>query len=82
MISIHFDSIIYSLQKFGGASVYFKNIVDHVKESNHFKVLVTDAHSFYRGIPLSSRADVFHSSHFRSTIFSRSKTVTTVHDDI
>ena len=80
MISIHFDSIIYSLQKFGGASVYFKNIVDHVKESNHFKVLVTDAHSFYRGIPLSSRADVFHSSHFRSTIFSRSKTVTTVHD--
>jgi mannosyltransferase len=80
MISVNFDSIIYSLQNFGGASVYFKNIVDHVKESNHFKVFITNAHSFHRGMPVCSRADVFHSSHFRRTIFSRSRTVTTVHD--
>ncbi len=77
---IEFDSIIYDIQKFGGASVYWTNIVNRIKARSKFNV--TELRSFrgMRGFPVRSSASVFHSSHFRVTFQSRAKTVTTVHD--
>jgi len=80
MLMIEFDNLIYSLQKFGGASVYWRNIVRRVRLDNNFRVTELWPKCSSRGIPVRSRADVFHSSHFRTTILSSAKTVTTVHD--
>lgn len=80
MLMIEFDNLIYSLQKFGGASVYWKNIVRRVRLDNNFRVTELRPKRSSRGIPVRSQADVFHSSHFRTTVLSRAKTVTTVHD--
>lgn len=80
MINIEFDRIIYALQKYGGASVYWTNIVDRVRMNEHFHVTELHAEKYLRGIPIRSKADVFHSSHFRTTLLSSAKTVTTVHD--
>jgi len=80
MINIEFDGIIYALQKFGGASVYWKSIVDRVCSDERFRVTELRPVQSSRVIPVRSRADVFHSSHFRTTFLSRAKTATTVHD--
>lgn len=80
MTNIDFDGIIYALQKFGGASVYWRNIVDRVRSDGRFHVTELRPGRRSRGIPVRSRADVFHSSHFRTTVLSSAKTVTTVHD--
>lgn len=80
MIKIEFDGIIYALQKFGGASVYWKSIVDRVCSDDRFRVTELRPVQSSRVIPVRSRADVFHSSHFRTTFLSRAKTATTVHD--
>ena len=80
MINIEFDGIIYALQKLGGASVYWKNIVDRVCSDERFRVTELRPAKISRVIPVRSRADVFHSSHFRTTFLSRAKTATTVHD--
>lgn len=80
MIGIEYDNLIYALQKFGGASVYWKNIVKRVHLDGRFRVNELRPSRRARGIPVRSRAEVFHSSHFRTTILSCAKTVTTVHD--
>ncbi len=80
MTSIEFDSIIYALQRFGGASVYWKNIVDRVNIDARFQAYEIRPGRISRGIPVRSRANIFHSSHFRTTFLSKAKTVTTVHD--
>jgi len=80
MINIEFDGIIYALQKYGGASVYWKNIVLRVRSDQRFRVTELCPDRSSRGIPVLSRADIFHSSHFRTTVLSRAKNATTVHD--
>lgn len=80
MIKIEFDGIIYALQKFGGASVYWRNIIDRVRVDERFDVTELRPGRRQRGLPVRSHADVFHSSHFRTSIMSRAKSVTTVHD--
>lgn len=80
MINIEFDDLIYALQQFGGASVYWKNIVDRVRADKRFRVSELHPERRWRGMPVHSRADVFHSSHFRTTYMSRAKSATTVHD--
>jgi glycosyltransferase involved in cell wall biosynthesis len=80
MISIEFDGVIYALQRFGGASVYWRNIVERVQLDGRFRATELRPRRSARGIPVWSRADVFHSSHFRTTCLSQAKTVTTVHD--
>lgn len=80
MIRIDFDNLIYAIQDFGGASVYWKNIVNRVNSDSRFQVVELNSGRMARGIPVISKADVFHSSHFRTTCLSKSKTVTTVHD--
>lgn len=79
-IIIDFDSIIYSLQNYGGASVYWKNIVDRISSDPTFCVKERNTNRRLRGIPAISQADVFHSSHFRICVTKRVKKVSTVHD--
>lgn len=106
---IHIDGIIYSLQRSGGISIYFSEVIKRLildrdmdcniqiyKNSNHVLREYRQDHilptnntyiplSLYRyiDVPLSERAEVFHSSYYRlpSRNFRRRvKVVTTVHD--
>lgn len=80
MITIEFDDIIYSLQKFGGASVYWSQMTSLVEKDNRFQVSHKHTPKYLRGLPAFSSADVFHSSHFRNCISKSTKVVSTVHD--
>ena len=80
MIKVEFDDIIYSLQKSGGASVYWHEMTSRASQMNDVKVTLTKYSKRLRGIPVISNADVFHSSHFRFSIVGRAKNVTTAHD--
>lgn len=80
MFTVEFDNIVYALQKSGGASVYWYEITSRISRMND--VLVTESvyHKRLRGIPVISKADIFHSSHFRFSLFGKSKNITTAHD--
>jgi mannosyltransferase len=80
MLDIEFDGLIYSLQSFGGASVYWRNIVSRVRLDERFRVTELRPSRLRRGVPVRTRANVFHSSHFRTTFLSSAGTATTVHD--
>lgn len=80
MINIQFDGIIYALQSFGGASVYWSNIVSRVRSDSRFRTNELRPSRMARWVPVNSQADVFHSSHFRTTFLSSAAIATTVHD--
>lgn len=81
MKTLEFDDLIYVLQKFGGASSYWTEITQRVCADPRFRVRRTATQALYRGLPSLTRADVFHSSHFRSPLFRRqARTIATVHD--
>lgn len=80
MITIDLDNIIFSLQKFGGASVYWNHLISRVVKDNRFKVNLLNTSKNFRGIPAFSNAQIFHSSHFRTCLSPTSKVVSTVHD--
>lgn len=77
---IEFDNIIYRLQKFGGASVYWHEITSRVRLMNDVDIRESRYYKCIRGVPVISKADVFHSSHFRFSILGKAKNVTTAHD--
>ncbi len=79
-MKIEFDNIIFSLQKFGGASVYWREITSRISQMDDVVVTKSTYNKRRRGIPVVSNADVFHSSHFRFSILSKAKNVTTAHD--
>lgn len=79
-INIDFDDIIYSLQRFGGASVYWNEITSRVATDPRFIVGHLKASKRSRGIPVFSNAQIFHSSHFRSCLSKKTKVISTVHD--
>ncbi len=80
MVNIEFDDLIYSLQKTGGISVYWREITSRISQMNDAAVTKSTYHKRLRGIPVISSADVFHSSHFRFSIFGKAANVTTAHD--
>ncbi|MCX2865134.1 glycosyltransferase family 1 protein [Paucibacter sp. PLA-PC-4] len=81
MISVDFDDLIFSIQSFGGASTYWREMTSRVARDPRFNARHLTPSRRWRGIPAASRAQVFHSSHFRVPFGSR-KTgiVSTVHD--
>lgn len=79
MIHIEFDDLIYSLQAFGGARVYWNEVTSRVQQDVRFRTTRNQPSRSCRAVPARSRADVFHSSHFRTNL-GRAKTVSTVHD--
>ncbi len=79
-ISLHFDNIIYKLQKMGGITRYWDEITSRVNKNNQFTTKFTEGNKINRFLPISSDAEIFHSSHFRTTFDCRSKIVSTIHD--
>jgi glycosyltransferase involved in cell wall biosynthesis len=78
---LHLDNIIFSLQQFGGASVYWSNILERAHASDDIDLIEANSRKWQRLLPVYSNSDVFHSSHFRNAISPKgTKIVTTVHD--
>jgi mannosyltransferase len=80
MLSVHFDDLIYSLQPFGGASVYWNELTSRVGNDPRFHVARSRSSKLGRGLPVHTRADLFHSSHFGTPWPRKVKSVSTVHD--
>lgn len=79
-LSLHYDDIIFKLQKAGGASVYWREVTSRVWASNSFDIRHTKGSKLTRLLPVMSDADLFHSSHFRVPLSSRIKSIATVYD--
>jgi glycosyltransferase involved in cell wall biosynthesis len=79
-ISIKFDNIIYKLQKDGGTSLYWRELLSRVELDQQFKLSFTNGSKYTRLAPVPSNSDIFHSSHFRTPFFGKSKVVSTIHD--
>jgi glycosyltransferase involved in cell wall biosynthesis len=80
LVSVEFDDVIFALQQSGGASVYWRELTTRIASDGRFLVSRIPASKRKRGIPAFSRADVFHSSHFRFAAIGGAKNVSTVHD--
>lgn len=80
MLNIEFDDLIFSLQKSGGASVYWREITYRISQMNEVDIIKSTYNKRLRGIPVISNADIFHSSHFRFSILGKAKNITTAHD--
>lgn len=79
-ISVHFDNVIYTLQKKGGASLYWQELTSRVAKNTSFKVVITKGQKINRFLPVFSTSDIFHSSHFRTVLSKKTKLVSTIHD--
>jgi glycosyltransferase involved in cell wall biosynthesis len=79
-ITLTLDNIIYSLQKNGGASLYWKELVSRVQFDTRFNVKFVKGSRYTRLFPAISNSDIFHSSHFRTSFPRKSKIVSTIHD--
>ena len=79
-VKLHFDDIIYQLQKAGGVSTYWREITSRVANDPSFTIKRTQGHQWTRYLPIFSTADVFHSSYYRVNVAPKSKSVVTVHD--
>jgi glycosyltransferase involved in cell wall biosynthesis len=80
---LHFDNIIYRLQKAGGISNYWQEITSRILQNSSFQIQQTVGDRLTRYLPVPSNADIFHSSYYRQPFFFKKvKTVVTVHDFI
>ena len=80
VISVEFDDLIFALQRSGGASVYWQEVTGRVAADPRFRVSRISPSRWKRWVPAFSRADVFHSSHFRFAAAGGARNVSTVHD--
>jgi glycosyltransferase involved in cell wall biosynthesis len=78
--TINFDNIIYTLQKNGGASLFWSELTTRVENDARFKVKYTNGSNHTRLFPVYSDSDIFHSSHFRTSFPMKSKVISTIHD--
>jgi glycosyltransferase involved in cell wall biosynthesis len=78
--TIKLDNIIFELQDNGGASLYWRELTYRIKKDSRFDVEFINGSKYTRLAPVLSNSDVFHSSHFRTSFFGRSKIVSTIHD--
>jgi glycosyltransferase involved in cell wall biosynthesis len=80
MISILFDDIIFALQRFGGASVYWREVTSRIAMDHLFQVRRVGPARWRRFLPQPCNKGLFHSSHFRLGFGPGIRTVSTVHD--
>lgn len=78
--SLHYDDIIFRLQKAGGASVYWRAVTSRVADSQAFNIYHTTGSKLSRLFPVLSNADLFHSSHFRIPLSYKTKSIATIYD--
>jgi glycosyltransferase involved in cell wall biosynthesis len=79
-IHLHFDDIIYNIQKQGGISRYWQEMTSRVILSEKFCIIRDRNPKFFRYIPVPTSCQIFHSSYYRSPLGRKSKRVVTVHD--
>jgi mannosyltransferase len=79
-VSVELDDLIFALQRSGGASVYWQEVTSRISVDPRFRVSRVAPARRKRGVPALSRAEVFHSSHFRFSIAGGARNVSTVHD--
>lgn len=77
---LELDDIVYSIQKFGGASTYWTELTSHLSEFVPGLITHRTGNKFARLYSPKSSAQVFHSSHFRVSSSPIVKNVTTIHD--
>lgn len=79
---ILYDGIVYRLQKFGGISVLFNEIIKRMPENSYKLVLDSDWRFFerFRKFKSCSEFDLFHSTYYRIPLDDSAPIVTTVHD--
>lgn len=80
MSYLELDDLIFEIQKFGGASTYWRELTDRLSEFIPGEIIHTKAYRVLRLYSPRSSARVFHSSHFRVSSSSSVKNVTTIHD--
>ena len=81
-ITLHLDDIIYQLQKGGGASNYWREVTTRCTSNSIFNIRRTKGSKLTRFLPVPSTADLFHSSHFRIPLSTKTKHIATVYDFI
>lgn len=79
-IKLHFDDIIYQLQRQGGISTYWTEITSRIYTSSFFQINRTKGSKKTRYFPISTNADVFQSSYYRLPLSKNVKNVVTIHD--
>lgn len=79
---LHYDNIIYQLQRQGGISRYWQEITKRTQESNIFEIQNTVGNKFNRYLPICTNSEIFHSSYYRLPISKNANTkkVVTIHD--
>jgi glycosyltransferase involved in cell wall biosynthesis len=79
-VSLELDDLIFALQRSGGASVYWREVTRRISDDPRVSVARIAPSRRKRCVPAFSRADVFHSSHFRICAAGGARSVSTVHD--
>ena len=93
---IYFDGIVFSLQKFGGISTYFRELIRGIELDKESKTLLYSEENInnfqnpiflkrrilerYRNVTLPENANIFHSSYYRITANKKIKNIITVYD--
>ena len=77
---LEMDDIIYSIQKFGGASTYWRELSIHLKNFVPGTIKHSNSSKYTRLYSPKSSASLFHSSHFRVSSSPAIKNITTIHD--
>ena len=77
---LEYDDVIYSIQKFGGATTYWNELTSRVSEFVPGIIKHSVGAKISRLFSPRSSAKVFHSSHFRIATGKDVKNVTTIYD--
>ena len=80
MTTVALDDIIYRLQRFGGASDFWRSLSEELALLPNLEIKHVSGGRAARLMPVLSTADVLHSSHFRVPARRKQKCVTTIHD--
>jgi glycosyltransferase involved in cell wall biosynthesis len=78
--SVCFDDIIFSLQRFGGASTYWRQLTSRIDSTLNDDTYHITGSRFGRLLRPKTNASVFHSSHFRISSNPSVANVVTIHD--
>jgi mannosyltransferase len=81
-VKLHFDNIIFRLQKTGGITTYWREINSRITNNEIFEISHTKGNKIARYLPVFSKADIFHSSYYRIPLSSKTKKVITLYDFI
>ncbi len=77
---LELDDIIYKIQRFGGATTYWREISERLEVLMPGEIRHIPGNKYFRFMSVPSNAKVFHSSHFRVSSSKNVKNVVTIHD--